>query len=169
VKLLLESWRKYVNEMISSAELTQFDQKYKDSANVAATAQDLIALGWDPKAVQHHKNEDPPYSEIRNIVLNLDKYSAPNSAEMISAKEIYMDPDSLKDREQKYQDYKSGKIDKYFRDTDANPDKIDFEKAPPVTVVQQNNGSLEVADGMHRVFLAKKNNADLPAWVVRLK
>jgi|TARA_R100000008_G_scaffold41224_1_gene23734 hypothetical protein len=169
MKLLLENWRGYLEEMISSEDLRAFDEKYKDPKNVRELEQHLIKLGWDPKAVKHHKGESPPYAEIRNIILNLDKYMAPKSVEMIPVEKIYLDVDSASDREKKYQDYKSGKIDKYFRDTDADPDKIDFSKVPPITLVQLPNGSLEVADGMHRVFLAKKANASLPAWVVRLK
>ena len=88
---------------------------------------------------------------------------------MISSDEMVVDDESMREREQRYQDYKSGKIDRYFRDSDYDPDKIDFSKVPPVTLVQQPNGSLEVADGMHRVFLAKKTNAELRAWVIRLK
>ena len=169
MKQLLENWRKYLKEMISSEDLKTFDKKYKDQKNVDELASKLIDLGWDRKAVEHHKNQSPPYSEIRNVILNLDKYSSPKTAETISAEKIYLDPDSSKDREKKYQDYKLGKINKYFRDTDKDPDKIDFNEVPPITLVQQPDGKLEVADGMHRVFLAKKANASLPAWIIKLK
>ena len=104
-----------------------------------------------------------------NVILNLDKYAPPSKEEMIASEDIFMDSESIKDREQKYQDYKSGKIDKYFRDDTGDPDEIDFTKVPPITVVEQPDGKLEIVDGMHRVFLAKKNKAELPAWVIKLK
>ena len=169
MKLLLENWRKYLNEMISSEDLKAFDEKYKDSKNVEELERHLIELGWDPKAVAHHKNEIPAYAEIRNVVLNLDKYEPPRGAEMISAEDIFMDDESVRDREEKYQDYKLGKLDKYFRDDPRDPDEMDFGKLNPITMLQGPGGELEVIDGMHRAFLAKKSNASLSAWVIRLK
>tara|TARA_A100001391_G_C4961806_1_gene250122 strand:+ start:44 stop:553 length:510 start_codon:yes stop_codon:yes gene_type:complete len=169
MKLLFENWRKYLKEMISSEDLKAFDEKYKDPKNVIELEQHLIKLGWDPKAVKHHKGESPPYAEIRNVVLNLDKYDPPREAEMVSAKDIFISSETMSDREEKYQDYKSGKLDKYFRDDPRDPDEMDFGKLNPITVVQEPDGKLEVADGNHRAFLAKKNNASLPAWVIRLK
>ena len=169
MKQLLENWRKYLKEMISSEDLKAFDEKYKDPKNIRELEQHLIKLGWDPKAVKHHKGESPPYAEIRNVVLNLDKYDPPREAEMVSAKDIFIPSETMSDREEKYQDYKSGKLDKYFRDDPRDPDEMDFGKLNPITVVQEPDGKLEVADGNHRAFLAKKNNASLPAWVIRLK
>lgn len=169
MKLLFENWREYLNEMISSEDLKDFDEKYKDPNNVEEMRQHLSKLGWDPKAIAHHREENPPYAEIRNVILNLDKYAPPSKEEMIASEDIFMDSESIKDREQKYQDYKSGKIDKYFRDDTGDPDEIDFTKVPPITVVEQPDGKLEIVDGMHRVFLAKKNKAELPAWVIKLK
>lgn len=168
MKLLLEQWRGYLKE-ISMEDLKAFGEKFKNSDNVEELAARLAELEWDANAIKHHKEEEPPYAEIRHIILNLDKYEAPKSAEMISSDEMVVDDESMREREQRYQDYKSGKIDRYFRDSDYDPDKIDFSKVPPVTLVQQPNGSLEVADGMHRVFLAKKTNTELPAWVIRLR
>tara|TARA_A100001515_G_C4591958_1_gene216290 strand:- start:5354 stop:5863 length:510 start_codon:yes stop_codon:yes gene_type:complete len=169
MKLLLENWRQYLNEMISSEDLRAFDEKYKDPNNVRELEQRLIELGWDPEAVKHHKGESPPYAEIRNVVLNLDKYRPPRDAEMIPAEALFISSETMSDREKKYQDYKAGKLDKYFRDDPRDPDEMDFEKLNPITVVQEPDGKLEVADGNHRAFLAKKNNASLPAWVIRLK
>jgi len=169
MKKLLTEWRKYLNEMISMEDLKAFDNKYKDPQEVEKLAKQLSELGWDPKAIEHHKGEQPPYAEIRNVILNIDKYQSPRKAEMISAKKVFMGDETLQDREKKYQDYKSGKIKKYFRDDDSDPDKMDFENLPPITVVEEPDGKLEVADGNHRAFLAKKNNKSLPAWVIRLK
>ena len=169
MKQLLENWRKYLKEMISSEDLKAFDEKYKDPKNIRELEQHLIKLGWDPKAVKHHKGESPPYAEIRNVVLNLDKYDPPRKSEMVSAKDIFIPSETMSDREEKYQDYKSGKLDKYFRDDPRDPEEMDFGKLNPITVVQEPDGKLEVADGNHRAFLAKKNNASLPAWVIRLK
>jgi hypothetical protein len=88
---------------------------------------------------------------------------------MIPAEALFISSETMNDREKKYQDYKAGKLDKYFRDDPRDPDEMDFEKLNPITVVQEPDGKLEVADGNHRAFLAKKNNASLPAWVIRLK
>ena len=169
MKKLLTEWRKYLKEMISTKDLQDFDNKYKDPKEVEMLAQHLIKLGWDPKAVEHHKSEIPPFAEIRNVILNVDKYHPPGKAETISSAKLFMDDETRQDRGQKYQDYKSGKITKYFRDSDDDPDEINFRELPPVTAIEEPNGTLEVVDGNHRVFLAKKNNENLPAWIIRLK
>ncbi len=129
----------------------------------------LFNLGWDPDAILTHYEMDPPFVEIRHIISNLDKYEAPKDAELVPSAELFVDAESMSEREQRYQDYKSGKEDRYFRDTNENPDEMDFDDVAPITVFERDDGLLEVADGMHRVFLAKKSNATLPAWVIRLK
>ena len=169
MKKLLTEWRKFLNEMISTQDLKAFDEKYSNPEEVENLAKQLSELGWDSKAIEHHKGEQPPYAEIRNVILNIDKYRAPKKAEIISAQKLFMDDETLQDREKKYQDYKSGKIKKYFRDDDRSPDEMDFENLSPITVVEEPGGKLEVADGNHRAFLAKKNNKSLPAWIIRLK
>ena len=169
MKKLLTEWRKFLNEMISMEDLKAFDEKYSDPEEVVKTALDLEDMGWDDEAIEHHSGEQPPYAEIRNVILNIDKYQAPRKAEMVSPESVFISDETLQDREKKYQDYKSGKIKKYFRDDDSDPDEMDFESLPPITVVEEPDGKLEVADGNHRAFLAKKNNKSLPAWVIRLK
>ena len=169
MKKLMTEWRKHLNEMISTRELEDFDAKYKNPESVQILASELLDLGWAREAVEHHKTEIPPFSEIRNVILNLEKYDAPKTAEVVNADELFVSGDNMRDREQKYQDYKSGKIDRYFRDSDKDPDGIDFANLPPVTAVEEPDGRLEVADGNHRVFLAKKSGASVPAWIIRLK
>ena len=61
-----EEWRKHLNEMISTRELEDFDAKYKNPENVQILASELLDLGWAREAVEHHKTEIPPFSEIRN-------------------------------------------------------------------------------------------------------
>lgn len=133
----------------------------------------LSSLGWDENAIRAHYEMNPPFVEIRHIISNLGRYEAPKEAEPVSSEELFVDAESMSAREQRYQDYKAakkiGKKAMYFRDTDEDPDAIDFAKVAPITVFERDDGLLEVADGMHRVFLAKKSNAFLPAWVIRLK
>jgi ParB-like chromosome segregation protein Spo0J len=169
MNLLREYIKELIIEQISSEELQAFDAKYKDSKNVGELAGELGSMGWDPKFIEHHKNEDPAYAEIRSVILKLDKYEPATKPETISAEDLYIDLETIQDREKKYQDFKSGKIDKYFRDDTRDPDDIDFGNLEPITAVEQPNGNLEVADGNHRAFLAKKNKADLTAWVIRLR
>ena len=106
MKKLITEWRKFLNEMISTQDLKAFDEKYSNPEEVENLAKQLSELGWDSKAIEHHKGEQPPYAEIRNVILNIDKYQAPKKAEIISAQKLFMDDETLQDREKKYQDYK---------------------------------------------------------------
>jgi len=133
----------------------------------------LSNLGWDENAIRAHYEMDPPFVEIRHIISNLDKYESPKDTELVPSSELFVDAESMSEREQRYLDYKaakaSGKKAMYFRDTYEDPDDMDFARVAPITVFENDEGLLEVADGMHRVFLAKKSNAALHAWVIRLK
>ena len=73
MKLILENWREYLEE-ISTEDLRAFGEKFKNSDNVEKLAARLAELGWDANAIKHHKEEEPPYAEIRHIILNLEKY-----------------------------------------------------------------------------------------------
>ena len=95
MKKLMTGWRKYLSEMISTRELEAFDEKYKKPENVRILASKLLDLGWAREAVEHHKNEVPPFSEIRNVILNLEKYDPPKAAEIVAADRLFIPSDTI--------------------------------------------------------------------------
>lgn len=152
----MEGWRNYLVE-------TQLD-------NTDAIVKRLKNKGWDENAIKYHKEMNPPFVEIKQIISNLDDYGPMVLAkDPIPSDKMKISDEDREARQGRYDDYKSGKEPRYFRDTDEDPDKMDFANVTPVTLVKHSGDSYEVVDGIHRVFLAQKNNADLPAWVVETK
>jgi len=115
--------------------------------------------------ITYHYNDElgVPFAEWRRKIHDIKDWVLEGPI-IVSPDEIFMDKESFQDREEKYNDYVSGKITKYFRDNDTDPRKTDFDKIPPVTLEKNDNG-YSVDDGMHRVFLAKKMNKPLKAYV----
>jgi len=153
--LIMESWRNYLVETQSNSD-SEIIKRLKDK-------------GWDENAIKYHKEMSPPFVEIEQIISNLDDYGPMEFKGPIPSDKMKISDEDRAARQGRYDDYKSGKEPRYFRDTDEDPDKMDFSNVTPVTLVQQSNDFYEVVDGIHRVFLAQKNNADLPAWVIKSK
>jgi hypothetical protein len=107
----------------------------------------------------NYKNDS--YAEFKRFIFHIDKYKLEGPAN-IPYTDLKLDPQIMKDRERKYQDYVNGKIDKYFRDTDSDPRKVDLSKMPPITVDQTG----EVMDGNHRAFLAIKQQKPLKGYKI---
>lgn len=115
--------------------------------------------------ITYHYNDElgVPFAEWRRKIHDIKDWVLVGPVK-VHPDEIFMDEESFQDRAKKYDDYVSGKITKYFRDNDTDPRKTDFNKIPPVTLEKTDKGYL-VNDGMHRVFLAKKMNRPLTAYV----
>ena len=107
----------------------------------------------------NYKNDS--YAEFKRFIFNIDKFKLEGPVS-INHTDLKLDPQVMKDREKKYQDYIDGKVDKYFRDTDSDPRKLDLSKMPPITI--DNNG--EVMDGNHRAFLAIKQQKPLKGYKI---
>ena len=167
MKLLMENWRGYLNEMISQEEIALFDTVMKDPNKKKALADLLQQLGWPQEMIQYHgRAKTTPFAELRNVILNIEHYQVPENANPIDPANLYIEPGNIADREEKYQDYIAGKVDKYFRDDPSDPREINFQELPPITAQETDNG-LEVTDGIHRAFLAKKANEKLNVWTVK--
>ena len=105
----------------------------------------------------NYKNDS--YAEFKRFIFHIDKHKLEGPT-TIQHTDLKLDPQVMKDRERKYQDYVNGKINKYFRDTDSDPRKADLSKMPPITVDQTG----EVMDGNHRAFLAIKQQKPLKGY-----
>ena len=159
MKLLFENFRKFLSEN-SANDIIEIIDRLKEK-------------GWDPDAIKYHKDMNPPFVEIEQIISNLDDYTPMKNVGLISSAEMKISEEDKEARQGRYDDYKaaksSGEKAMYFRDTYEDPDSMEFKNTTPVTLIQHSDGSYEVVDGIHRVFLAQKKKAYLPAWVVKLK
>ena len=115
--------------------------------------------------IDYHYNDElgVPFAEWRRKIHDIKDWVL-DGPFMVNPEDIYMDEESMLERKKKYDSYVSGKTNKYFRDNDSDPRNTDFEKIPPVTLEQSENG-LTVDDGKHRVFLAKMMNRPLKAYI----
>lgn len=88
---------------------------------------------------------------------------------MVDPNEIHIGDNTMSRYEEKYNNYISGKNEKYFQvgDTIDDLNRIDFEKLPPVILMKSKNGGYDVFDGRHRVFLAKKFNKPIKSIVLK--
>tara|TARA_R100001163_G_scaffold59199_1_gene47852 strand:- start:332 stop:904 length:573 start_codon:yes stop_codon:yes gene_type:complete len=168
MKLLLENWRKYLNEMISMEDVRRVDRTLAVPENLNRLVSLLRELGWPQEMLDIHSKDTPPFSEFRNTLLNIDKHGAPK-LQMINSKDLLLDPETIADRKAKFDRYvvdkDAGKDALYFRDDPRDPREIDFSQLEPISVIKVPNG-YEMADGAHRAFLARQANASLPAYVL---
>jgi hypothetical protein len=172
MKLILENWRKYLNEMISMEDVQRVDKTLAIPENLNKLVSFLRELGWPQEMLDTHSKDTPPFSEFRNTLLNIDKYGTPK-LQMIDSKKLLLDPETMADRKAKFDKYvadkDAGKDALYFRDDPRDPREIDFSQLEPISVVEVSNGDeigYEMRDGAHRAFLARRANASLPAYVL---
>ena len=121
----------------------------------------LLQMFPQQKELLNYNYKNDSYAEFKRFIFHIDKYKLVGPA-TIPYTDLKLDPQIMKDRERKYQDYVNGKIDKYFRDTDSDPRKVDLSKMPPITVDQTG----EVMDGNHRAFLAIKQQKPLKGYKI---
>jgi len=168
MKLLLENWRIYLNEMISMEDVRRFDRSLSNPGNLQRLVDLLGALGWPANMIATHSQDQPPFSEFRNTILNIDKHGVPK-LQTVRGRDLLLDPETIADRQAKFDQYVAGKEageeTLYFRDDPSDPREIDFSKLPPISVIEV-EGGYEMADGAHRAFLAQQANAELPAYVL---
>ena len=121
----------------------------------------LIQMFPEQKELLDYNYKNDSYAEFKRFIFNIDK-SKLEGPVSINHTDLKLDPQVMKDREKKYQDYIDGKADKYFRDTNSDPRKLDLSKMPPITI--DSNG--EVMDGNHRAFLAIKQQKPLKGYKI---
>ena len=168
IKLILENWRQYLNEMISMDDVRRVDAVLSKRENLNTLVSLLSELGWPKEMLATHSKDTPPFSEFRNTLLNIDKFAAPK-LQTVDSKDLLLDPETIADRKAKFDKYvadkKAGKDALYFRNDPRDPREVDFSKLPPISVVEV-EGGYEMADGAHRAFLAQQAGAKLPAYVL---
>jgi hypothetical protein len=82
----------------------------------------------------------------------------------VEPNEIHMTDWEMLTNQKHFDDYLSGKKNKFFQDDERDPRKVDFDKLPSVTLVKTEDG-YDVIDGRHRVFLAKIMNKPIKARI----
>ena len=149
-------------------DVNRVDRVLSKRENLDTLISLLAQLGWPKAMLDTHSKDTPPFSEFRNTLLNIEKYSAPK-LQVIDAKDLLLDPETIADRKAKFYKYvadkEAGKDALYFRDDPRDPRDIDFSKLPPISVIETDDG-YEMADGAHRAFLAQQAGAKLPAYVI---
>jgi hypothetical protein len=115
--------------------------------------------------IRYHYNDEMgyPFAEWRRKIHDIREWVLEGPI-VVNPEEIQMEEEFWDDRKEKFDDYVSGKSDRYFRDNKSDPRNIDFSKLPPVTLVKFDD-IYEVNDGGHRVFLAKMMNKPLKSYV----
>jgi hypothetical protein len=84
---------------------------------------------------------------------------------MVDPNDIYDSDGRMSFYQKKYDDYISGKSQRYFQIDDDDPRDIDFEKLRPVILMRTENG-FNVVDGGHRVYLAKLMNKPVRSVII---
>jgi hypothetical protein len=96
----------------------------------------------------------------------LDSMTDVNKTYMIDPNEINIRPEIMTNYQKKYDDYISGKSDRYFQIDNDDPRDIDFEKLRPVILMRDKNNGLDIVDGRHRIYLAKIMNKPVKAVII---
>ena len=112
---------------------------------------------------QYNDEMGVPFAEWRRTIYEIKDWVLTGPI-LVDPNEINLEDEYVIDRQQKFDDYVSGKSDKYFRENPSDPRKVNFGKLPPITL-RKNDKGYEVVDGAHRVFLAKMKNKPLKAYV----
>jgi hypothetical protein len=95
----------------------------------------------------------------------LDSMTDVNKTYMIDPNEINLRPEIMTNYQIKFDDYVSGRIDKYFNTNLSDPREVDFEKLKPV-ILERTKDGYEPLDGNHRIFLAKMLNKPVKAVII---
>ena len=121
----------------------------------------LLQMFPKQKDVLNYNYTNDSYAEFKRFIHGINKYQI-TGPEITQPKNIKLEPEVETEREKKFQQYINGEIDKYFRDNNTDPRKVDVSKFPPITIDEEGF----VMDGNHRAFLAKKQNKPLKAYKI---
>ena len=175
MKLLLENWRKYVNEDAGEHPMKEEDWNVigdilRDSKKAAEIHQLLVGMFPEQKELldYHYNDGDDSYPELKRFIHGIDKYILEGPVP-VNSEDLVLPPDAAEEREMKYQQYirdkESGKDTLYFRNDPSDPRDVDFSKLPPITIDEKG----VVSDGLHRAFLAIKAGSPLQAYKIVFK
>lgn len=132
-------------------------------------------LGWDEEFVNYHaSNIEHPFREIKHTIWDVPDYHPPIKM-LVHAHDIDMYDHVLADRENKYNKYKNGEIESYFRHGHEEPDDYvqkllnkKYDGITPISLIDLGpDKKFDPIDGGHRIYLAWKNKCYLPAWVLK--
>ena len=154
----------YADGKVNEQEMSQDDfntigNVLRDSSKAKQIHALLVQMFPQQKELLNYNYKNDSYAEFKRFIFHIDKYKLEGPVS-INHTDLKLDPQVMKDREKKYQEYIDGKIDKYFRDSDSDPKTLDLSKMPPITV----DSSGEVMDGNHRAFLAIKQQKPLKGY-----
>jgi len=124
----------------------------------------LVQMFSNQKELLDYNYKNDSYAEFKRFIHGIENYSLEGPTN-IPYTDLKLDPEVYAERDKKYNDYVEGKIDRYFRDTNSDPRKLDLSKAPPITIDE--NG--EIMDGNHRAFLAIKQQKPLKGYKIVAK
>jgi hypothetical protein len=159
-----------IREMMGLVSEDDFDWDFANEIVTKKYASEIyeILLKMFPEQeeiITYHYNDElgVPFAEWRRKIHDIKDWVLTGPI-MVDPDKIFMDEEFWQDRKEKFDDYVSGKSDKYFRDNKSDPRNIDFSKLPAITL-QKSDDMYEVVDGGHRAFLAKMMNKPLKAFV----
>ena len=157
---------KYADGKVNEQEMSQDDfntvgNVLRDSTKAKQIHSLLLQMFPQQKELLNYNYKNDSYAEFKRFIFHIDKYKLEGPVS-INYTNLKLDPENMKARERKYQEYIDGKIDKYFRDTNSDPRKVDLSKMPPITVDETG----EVMDGNHRAFLAIKQQKPLKGYKI---
>ena len=167
-------WRSFfLKEAILTKYADIIDKTLAKKGKLEYLCKKLRDLHWPEEMIKYHSEHTTPFSELREVIWYIQDYLAPEKL-TINSHEIDMLDFVLQDREKKYNMYLDGEIDKYFWNDPKDPRIIekkyldgDIEDLMPITVIYLEDQELyDPLDGGHRIYLAHKNKANMPAWII---
>jgi len=146
---------------MSTKDFNQIGDILRDSNKSKQIHNLLLQMFPKQKDVLNYNYTNDSYAEFKRFIHGINKYQI-IGPEITQPKNIKLEPEVETEREKKFQQYINGEIDKYFRDNNTDPRKVDISKFPPITIDEEGF----VMDGNHRAFLAKKQNKPLKSYKI---
>ena len=153
--------QKLNENQMSQDDFNTIGNVLRDSSKAKQIHALLVQMFPQQKELLNYNYKNDSYAEFKRFIFHIDKYKLEGPVS-INHTDLKLDPQVMKDRERKYQEYIDGKIDKYFRDSNSDPRTLDLSKMPPITVDSEG----EVMDGNHRAFLAIKQQKPLKGYKI---
>ena len=154
-------YKKLKENQMSQVDFNTIGNVLRDSSKAKQIHALLVQMFPQQKELLNYNYKNDSYAEFKRFIFHIDKYKLEGPVS-INHTDLKLDPQVMKDREKKYQEYIDGKIDKYFRDSNSDPRTLDLSKMPPITV----DSVGEVMDGNHRAFLAIKQQKPLKGYKI---
>lgn len=124
----------------------------------------LVQMFPKQKNLLDYNYKNDQYAELKRFIFGIKEYGLEGPID-IPYKDLKLDPEVYAERDRKFNEYTQGKTNKYFRDNDSDPRKVDLSKMPPILVDEDG----QVADGNHRAFLAIKQQKPIKGYKIVAK